>query len=139
MISRVHRFQFWMARLALAAILLMAVMPTISRWLQSNAAAQPAAAMMAAAHEGMAGMASHHHHNAGAGADSEQAPVPMGGMHDEACAYCPLLASLAPVLLALLVLLHTLRRAMLPAWIPLGGHALPQRLGLGARGPPLFL
>ena len=37
MILRSRRYQHWMARLALAAILLVSVMPTVSRWLESRA------------------------------------------------------------------------------------------------------
>lgn len=135
MILRSPRFQFWMARLALAAILLMAAMPTFSRWMESRAATTSTVAMaMCAAGEGMAWMKPRT-----AEFNFNQAPAPMGGMQDEACVYCPLLASLAPVLLALVLLLPPLQRVLLPAWAPPGAHALPQRLGLGARGPPIFL
>ena len=161
-------FHARMARLALVALLLMLAMPTVNRWLESaRADTAPAAAMWhvdagmatagmmahgAAADMHLASMAAHHHapdvgmpmamHHHAADAGQSPAPMPMpmpmGGPGD-VCGYCPLLASLAPVLLLLVVLLPLRPCVPLAAWTPQVAHPLPQLRGLGARGPPLQL
>lgn len=133
MILRSRRFQYWMARLALAAILLLAVMPTLSRWLESRAPALPSTVLAMCTMDGLVVKPISWLDDAG------PTPAPAGAMPDAYCAYCPLLASLAPLLLALAILSPPLRRALLPAWT-LPAVAIPPRLsGLGARGPPLLL
>ena len=67
------------------------------------------------------------------------APMPAGGMPDAYCGYCPLLSTLAPVLLALALFLPSLRRRLLPARVFSTPHAPPLLRGLGARGPPILL
>lgn len=157
---RSPRFQFWMARLALAATLLLAVVPTVSRWVGSSQVGMASHMAMMAAGERMAmgtagvgaDMAMHvhapdadrpataHHHAADAGQAPMPMPMPLGGEGaGEVCAYCPLLASLAPVLLLLVVLLPLRPCVPLAAWTPQVAHPLPQLRGLGARGPPLQL
>ncbi len=146
---RSPRFLHWMTRLALAAILLLAAMPSVSRWVASLAAVPQGMAMTIAVDDGgmamdadaMSAMPGHHAHGHASGPD-RQAPMPMGGgTHDgDVCAYCPLLASLLPGLLALAVLLPLLWRARAPAWTSAPRrHALPPLRGLGARGPPILL
>ena len=66
-------------------------------------------------------------------------PMPMGGDHGDACAYCPLLASLAPVLLALILLLPLRPQGRLPVASAQPARAFPRLRGLGARGPPILL
>ena len=134
MILRSRRFQLWMARLALAAVLLVSVMPTVSRWLESRAPAWQTAVLAMCTMDGLA------MRPASLLDDAGKAPAPTGAMPDEYCAYCPLLASLAPLALAVLaVLLPALPRALLPAWVPPVLPAPPLLRGLGARGPPILL
>lgn len=131
---RSRRFQHWMARLALAAVLLVSVMPTVSRWLESRAPAWQTAVLAMCTMDGLAMKPASLLDDAG------KAPAPSGAMPDEYCAYCPLLASLAPLVLAVLVvLLPTLPRALLPAWTLPALPIPPLLRGLGARGPPILL
>ena len=126
------RFRHWMARLALAAILLMAALPTVGRLLESRAPAMHAAAMAICTTDGLV-MKAH-------GLLHGDAPAPAdGSTHGEDCAYCPLLAAMVPLVLAALLLLP-LRAAI--RLLPLRASPLRDvRLahGLGARGPPLAL
>lgn len=133
MILRSRRFQIWMARLALAAILLVSVMPTVSRWLESAASRLPDTVLAMCTVDGLAIKPASLLDGAG------KAPAPAGAMPDAYCGYCPLLASLAPVLLALAILLPPLRRTLLPAWVTSALPVPPLLRGLGARGPPVLL
>lgn len=134
MILRSRRFQHWMARLALAAVLLVSAMPTVSRWLESRAPELPATVLAMCTMEGLAMKP------AGLLDDAGKAPAPAGTMPGDVCAYCPLLASLAPLLLAALaILLPALPRALLPAWRLPPSSVPPLLRGLGARGPPILL
>ena len=125
------RFRHWMARLALAAILLMAALPTVGRLLESRAPAMHDAAMAICTTDGLV-MKAH-------GLLHDDGRMPLGKTMGEDCAYCPLLAAMVPLVLAALLLLP-LRAAM--RLLPL--RAAPMRdarlaHGLGARGPPLAL
>lgn len=134
MILRSRRFQHWMARLALAAVLLVSAMPTVSRWLESRAPELQATVLAMCTMDGLAMKP------ASLLIDAGKAPAPAGAMPDEYCAYCPLLAALAPlVLAALAILLPALPRALLPAWVPPASLVPPLLRGLGARGPPIPL
>jgi len=136
MILRSRRFQFWMARLALAAVLLVGVMPTLSRWLESRAPAWQTAVLALCTTDGLAWAKPASLLDDGAG----KAPAPTGAMPDESCAYCPLQASLAPLVLAVLAfLLPAQPRALLPSGARPTPHAPPRLHGLGARGPPILL
>lgn len=132
MILRSTRFQHWMARLALAAILLLSVMPSVSRWLESTAPRLPDAVLAMCTVDGLAMQP------ASLLGDAGKLPAPTGAMPDD-CGYCPLLASLTPLLLALVILLPPLRRVLLPTWAQPALHAVPLLRGLGARGPPILL
>jgi hypothetical protein len=133
-ILRSHRFQFWMARLALAAVLLVAVMPTVSRWLESRAPAWQHMVLAMCTTDGLVMQPARLLNDAG------KAPAPTGAMPDESCAYCPLLASLAPLVLAVLAfLLPAQPRALLPSGAHPTPHAPPHLRGGGARGPPILL
>lgn len=144
MILRSRPFQFWMARLALAAILLVSVMPTLSRWLESRAAGAPDAVLALCTTDGLTWAKPARLFDDGAG----KAPAPAGTLPDAACAYCPLLASLAPLLLAVLAwLLPMLPRALLPArgsavphappvcagWVPAGRRSCSEITDVSAR------
>ena len=125
------RFRHWMARLALAAILLMAALPTVGRLLESRAPTIHHAAMAMCTTDGLVMQAHDLLHG--------DAQMPTGTTMGEDCAYCPLLAAMLPLVLAALLLLP-LRAAM--RLLPL--RAAPMRdarlaHGLGARGPPLAL
>ena len=99
MILRSRRFQHWMARLALAAVLLVSAMPTVSRWLESRAPELQATVLAMCTMDGLAMKP------ASLLIDAGKAPAPAGAMPDEYCAYCPLLAALAPLVLAALAIL----------------------------------
>lgn len=133
MILRSRHFHTWMARLALAAILLVSAMPTVSRWLESSAQRLPDVVLAMCSVDGLVMKPASLLDDAG------KAPAPAGAMPDAYCAYCPLLASLTPVLLALAILLPPLRRALLPARSSPVVPAPPLLRGLGARGPPILL
>ncbi len=133
MILRSRHFHAWMARLALAAILLVSAMPTVSRWLEGSAQRLPDVVLAMCSMDGLVMKPASLLDDAG------KAPAPAGGMQDEYCAYCPLLASLTPVLLALAILLPPLRRVLLPARSSPALPAPPLLRGLGARGPPILL
>ena len=133
MILRSTRFQHWMARLALAAILLLSVMPSVSRWLESTAPRLPDAVLAMCTVDGLAMQP------ASLLGDAGKPPAPTGAMPDDYCGYCPLLASLTPLLLAVVMLLPPLRRVLLPAWAQPALRAVPLLRGLGARGPPILL
>ena len=125
------RFRHWMARLALAAILLMAALPTVGRLLESRAPAMHDTAMAMCTTDGLV-MKAH-------GLLHDDGRMPLGKTMGEDCAYCPLLAAMVPLVLSALLLLP-LRAAM--RLLPL--RAAPMRdarlaHGLGARGPPLAL
>lgn len=137
MILRSRRFQFWMARLALAAVLLVSVMPTLSRWLESRAPAGQTAVLALCTSDGLAWAKPASLLDDGVG----KAPAPAGGtMPDDDCGYCPLLASLAPLALAALALLLPAQpRTLLPSGARPIPHAPPRLRGLGARGPPILL
>lgn len=137
-------FQHWMVRLALLAILLVAMMPTISRVLLSNGVGMPAASMHAGHHgmthhaaTAMDGMVMPH----GQGHDGhgqmhgtqKKSPSPMD---DEVCDYCPLLSSLAPLVLLVLLLAAPQSRRFVARLDRTHAAKPPLLHGLGARGPP---
>lgn len=154
---RSPRLLHWMTRLALAAALLLAVVPTVSRWVDSSQAGMAShMAMMAAGERAAmdmaddgAGMAMHahasdpdrpgaaHHHAIDAGQTPMPMPMPMGD--GDVCAYCPLLASLAPILIALVVLLPLRPDVPRPQLTRHPPQGQPLQRGLGARGPPILL
>ena len=130
---RSRQFQFWIARLALAAILLMAIAPTMSRWLESGTQRLPDAFAAMCTTSGMSWLQPPSLLQTG-----EEVPAPAGPMQDEYCGYCPLVASVMPLLLAVILLLPMSPSLRLPQ-----GHAPPIRgitllRGLGARGPPIL-
>lgn len=154
---RSPRLLHWMTRLALAAALLLAVVPTVSRWVDSSQTGMASHMAMMAAGERMAmdmvgngaGMAMHaqapdadrpaaaHHHATNGGQTPMPMPMPMGD--GDVCAYCPLLASLAPILIALVVLLPLRPDVPRPQLTRRPPQGQPLLRGLGARGPPILL
>ena len=96
---RSRHFQFWIARLALAAILLVALAPTMSRWLESGTQRLPDAIIAMCTSSGMSWLKPQSPLQT-----AQDAPAPEAPMQDEFCGYCPLLASVMPVLLAIILL-----------------------------------
>ena len=122
---RAPAFQHWMARLALAAVLLLALAPTLSRAAAATAVPQALGAMCTA--DGLAPAA----------APTAAFPAdPAGASSDAACDYCPLLAQVTPFSPVSLPMpsLHATppRQHDAVAW----PYAARAQAGLGARGPP---
>ncbi|MCL7713145.1 DUF2946 family protein [Stenotrophomonas mori] len=134
---RLARFQSVLLYLALAATLLMALAPVLSRWLQ----AAPAPGVALLVHE--AAHADHTAHTGGhagepRGAAGHGLPAGPHAAHGEACDYCTMASRLLPWLAALLVLAPLLHR---PAPASPWAVAVPASLRWPAhpvRGPPLF-
>ena len=134
-----------MLLLALAATLLMALAPVVSRWVQAgqDAHASMAHAMhgMAMAGDGPAGhsaMDAHAAHMAGGSVVGKTPPADPHAAHGEACDYCTMASRLLPWLAVLLVLAPLLYRIA-----PQPPRATVFTAGLRwpahpARGPPLF-
>ena len=122
---RARPFQHWMARFALAAVLLLALAPTLSRAAAATAASQAFGAMCTA--NGLAP----------ATAPAAALPAdPAGASSDAACDYCPLLAQVTPFAPVSLPMpsLHAATPWLHDAVArPLAPRA---QAGLGARGPP---
>ena len=125
---RSRRLNHWMTRLALVAILLMAAVPTIGRWMEAGREAPAIAEMAMCTSAGMAWSAPDRF--------LEGDPLPAGTHAGDDCAYCPLLAGAVPLVLATLMLLPP--PASPPAVDIPASPPRDARLahGLGARGPP---
>ncbi|MGE8287347.1 MAG: DUF2946 family protein [Stenotrophomonas sp.] len=139
---RTARFQILLLYLALAATLLMALAPVVSRWVQAGHVQHTRAMTLPGAHAGHAAMtdAAHAHHLAGhapAAAPTKAPPDPHAA-HGEACDYCTMASRLLPWLAVLLVLAPSLyrlapaspRSIQLPPGLRWPAHPV--------RGPPLF-
>jgi len=134
-----------MLLLALAATLLMALAPVVSRWMQAGqgthatmAHAMPAMAMPDAMPAGHHAMDAHAGHGTAHDTADKAPPADPHAAHGEACDYCTMASRLLPWLAVLLVL------APLPYRIaPQPPRAAVFTAGLRwpahpARGPPLF-
>ena len=135
MTLRSRRFQHWMARLALAAILLLALLPTLGRWVEASGQRLPPALVAMCT---SAGLSLFSPDRLPSGETSPAPRMPAGTMTAEDCPYCPLLAKIAPLVLAILALF-----ALPTPWRPSVREARGRRLAhvhgmLGARGPPLL-
>ncbi len=133
-----------MARLALLAILLLALVPTLGRMAQARAAADGATPAWAAlcTVRGLervalpaANDASRGHARALqlAGGD---APASPRGTDDGDCDYCPLLAAAMPVAIAPVQVPPAAPLPALCASRPSPSRDAPHPCGLGSRGPP---
>ena len=130
---RAAHFQRSMARLALIAVLLMALSPAVSRWMTSNATQLLPGLVELCTVEGLKLV-----DVSGFGNGADKSPAPGHAMEAD-CAYCPLLAGTALLLLAAMLLFPQALASLLPAWLPsppLFSSLFP---GLGSRGPPLAL
>ena len=124
-----------MTLLALVAMLLLLSLPTLGRVISTSASdAQGAWAQMCT----MAGLKLVKLAPA-SDASSLDAPAPKHVVPGEDCAYCPVLAGLALLLVWTLFASPLLVRRVLPPWrqTPLRAFAHPS--GLGSRGPPIAL
>lgn len=121
-----------MARLALVAMLLLALVPTFGR-LAAGTSSPPEAGWAA-----LCTMTGLKYVALGAEEGAPAQPKPVGGI-DEHCAYCPLLTAMAVFALWLALAWPRLHCEQRPAWrsAPLRSRFHP--CGLGSRGPPLAL
>jgi hypothetical protein len=129
-------FQRPMARLALFAILLLALVPTLGRLAQArdpgSDAAPPWAALCTA--RGLESVLLLPGAHGGATHVGGGAPAPSHGGGD--CDYCPLLAATIPVPVAPPVVPIAAPSPALCTSRPATAHAAPHPCGLGSRGPP---
>ena len=120
-----------MVRLALIAVLLMALSPAISRWVASSTTQLLPGLVELCTVQGLKLV-----DVSGFGGDAAKSPAPDHAMQAD-CAYCPLLAGTALLLLAAVLLFPQVFTNLLPVRIaspPVSSSLLP---GLGSRGPPL--
>lgn len=122
-----------MARLALMAVLLMALAPAMSRWMAGNSTQLLPGLVELCTVDGLKLV-----DVSGLGGDAAKLP---GSGHfgmDADCAYCTLLAGTAILLLMLAALFPRPLAKLVPAASP--GPSRPSSLfpGLGSRGPPLI-
>ena len=127
---RALHFQRPMTRLALIAVLMMALSPAVSRWIASSSTQWLPGLVELCTVQGLklVGVS-------GFGGDPAKSPPPGHAMQAD-CAYCPLLADAALLLAAALLFPQVLASA-LPARAaspPVFSSLFP---GLGSRGPPL--
>ena len=127
---RALHFQRPMTRLALIAVLLMALSPAVSRWIASSSTQWLPGLVELCTVQGLKLV-----EVSGFGGDPAKSPPPGHAMQAD-CAYCPLLADAALLLAAALLFPQVLASA-LPARAaspPVFSSSFP---GLGSRGPPL--
>ena len=127
---RALHFQRPMTRLALIAVLMMALSPAVSRWIASSSTQWLPGLVELCTVQGLKLV-----DVSGFGGDPAKSPPPGHAMQAD-CAYCPLLADAALLLAAALLFPHVLASA-LPARAaspPVFSSLFP---GLGSRGPPL--
>ena len=136
-------FQRRMAQLALLAMLLLALMPTVHRLLAERAA--PASPGAGAGWVELCTATGMKLVKLGAGvadpaADADLAPA--GNHASDAslgdCAYCPLLQATLAVALALLLVARLRHQSEALPWRRAWHANAPYPCGLGSRGPPLF-
>ncbi|HEY0502095.1 MAG TPA: DUF2946 family protein [Lysobacter sp.] len=124
-----------MTLLALAAMLLLLSLPTVGRVLSASSAdSQGAWAQMCT----MAGLKLVKLAPAG-DAGSLESPAPKHALPGEDCAYCPVLAGLAMLLVWTLFAAPPAARRALPPWRQAPLRAFTHPSGLGSRGPPIAL
>lgn len=127
---RNRRFQTLFARMALLAMLLLVFAPSVSRWVAGNNAASGSSWVEMCTATGLKMV------NLADFVKGElPKPMPMG----QDCDYCPLAASIAPLLLliALVFPLIADHVVSLARQIVLRIFSYPS--GLGSRGPPILL
>ena len=128
---RALHFQRPMTRLALIAVLMMALSPAVSRWIASSSTQWLPGLVELCTVQGLKLV-----DVSGFGGDPAKSPPPGHAMQAD-CAYCPLLAGAALLLLAAALLFPQVLASVLPARTaspPVFSSLFP---GLGSRGPPL--
>lgn len=123
-----------MAWLALAAALLMAVAPAVSRVVMASASKAVPVLMELCTASGTQLI-----DVAPFLGESEPAPPAMTSHLDEACAYCTLSTPLPLLLLLFFAWLLRPAAALLPRPYLFSPHALRNLRGLGSQAPPIFL
>ena len=124
-----------MHRLALLAVLLVAVMPSVNRWLNAESGSASATLSLAmCTSDGMSWVK-----QASLQLTDAQAPQPGETLLSEHCGYCVLLASLLPLMLALALVFFVQRRVVFSRYRLLIARPPVWLRGLRARGPPCFL
>lgn len=124
-----------MTLLALAAMLLLLSLPTVGRVLSASSAdSQGAWAQMCT----MAGLKLVKIAPAG-DVGLPDTPAPKHALPGEDCAYCPVLAGLAMLLVWTLFAAPLASRRALPPWRQVPPRAFTHPSGLGSRGPPIAL
>ena len=127
---RALHFQRPMTRLALIAVLMMALSPAVSRWIASSSTQWLPGLVELCTVQGLKLV-----DVSGFGGDPAKSPPPGHAMQAD-CAYCPLLADAALLLAAALLFPQVLASA-LPARAASPPVFSSLFLGLGSRGPPL--
>lgn len=123
-----------MTRLALLAVLLLALVPSLGRMLPAAAPQWPQAASELCTSTGLKWVAV----DVGlfSGTPAPQPSMPAGGDH---CDYCPLAASLSLLVPPLALLAPSPLRGTAPAWVAPRLRTPANLRGLGGQGPPLPL
>jgi DUF2946 family protein len=123
-----------MTRLALVAVLLMVSAPTVGRWMKGDRLEFLPGLTEICTTLGLQSV-----DTSAWGTDAAQTPAPGHDGMDVDCAYCPLLAGTALLLLAFILLRPEPGAAGISSALVAvfrGSSTFP---GLGSRGPPLFL
>lgn len=127
-------FQRSMARLALIAVLLMALAPAVGRWVKSDSLQFLSGLTEICTTSGLKSL-----DVSGWGGDAAKIPAPAHSGMDADCAYCPLLAGTALLLFAFALLFPQVLAILVPAFAPFSFRSSSVFPGLGSRGPPLAL
>jgi hypothetical protein len=123
-----------MARLAFIAVLLMAFAPAVSRWIGSDSLQFLSGLTEICTTSGLKSL-----DVSGWGGDKAKVPAPDHSGMGADCAYCPLLAGAALLLLTFALLFPQILANLVPAAPPLSFQSSSVFPGLGSRGPPLAL
>lgn len=126
--ARLHRV---MAALALFAMLLLTVVPTLGRLQAPAMTGAGKIALLMPMHAGMSSMAMPERAHPGV-------PALPDGMSPD-CQYCPLLTAMTVIVMVLLGALLRLAPMIVPARRDAPRHSFEYPRGLGSRGPPVFL
>ena len=119
-----------MTRIALVAMLLLALVPTASRMLASVGVATGGSWVELCTVTGLKWVQL---------PDGDTAPSPSAQIGGGDCAYCPLLNAVAVLALLLALLSTTLPRQLLAGFASAPHGAGLHPCGLGSRGPPILL
>jgi hypothetical protein len=131
---RASTFQRTMARLALISVLLMALAPVMSRWMAGNSTQWLSGLVELCTTDGLKLVDLSAFNSDG---DATLPGTGHSGMEAD-CAYCPLLAGTALLLLVLAALFPRALVRLVPVAAPLSSPPSSLFPGLGSRGPPLF-